>query len=632
MSRHSDTEVPDDLSGRKAVARNAVWDIDSHSGWTRRKVFNLPTSEVGLACSPEKSEIYIISDTTMTVYFAKDDYTEVRGSLSGGMPTGAGSQLILDSPDAVLLTATPDIDGVRVYNLTENRWSGVGGGRIPHISNHPGTFFADSTRTVYFVGGYGMHEYSSALHSFDFDGDRQWTSRKIGMTPRYLCASGEYDGRLLVAGGYGSRSGLQEEDPHTLYDILSIDPVTGDCDTLADMSLPKDMQRFVFSSSIVPEEENGCFYSLIFDNEKYNSEIRLVRVDVHTGEVECFAEPLPFKFYDLQSHCLLFRGEADPDYIYAVLKQPQGDYGYEVSVYSMAYPPLHSSDILVKKSAFSWNAVIVVFLLLLVILIVILVTRRKEDAGLSDLAPESGTLSVSRSFIRLLGGFQVLDSKGRDITGEFPPILRGLLSFIILRYAKDGKGVSNAVLEDAFWSHLEHAKALNNRRVNISKLRSLLMKVGDVRLDCSDGYVDFIIGEDVCCDYLLLVEAMRSSDEAQVVAVGSLGRLLPDLSYDCLSEFKSDITFRLSEFLRSVPEESDRRSRIARLHLADVVLLQDDIDENAIAVKCRMLYALGEKGLSKSVYDAYASQYKDIIGSEPDFSYSDMLKNKIPLR
>ena len=631
MSRHSETEVFDNLNDRRAVVRNAAWDIDRHSRWLRRKVFNFPTSEIGLAYSPDKSEIYVISDSTMTVYHIREDVADVRRSISGTMPVGVGAQLIYDSPDKMLLAATPALPGIRIYDLTENRWSGLGEGRIPPISNHAGTIFDDSTRTAYLVGGYGMHSYFNELHSFSLDGDRLWKSRKIGMTPRYLCAAGMYGGRLLVAGGYGSRSGLQKEDPRNLYDILSIDTVTGQCDTLADMSCPDDISRFVFSSSIVPDEKNGCFYSLIFDNEKYNSEILLAKVNAATGAVECFADPLPFKFYDLLSHCHLFRAEGTPDSIYAVITQPQGDYGYEISIYSMDYPPLHSSDILVTRKSFPWKALFAVLAGLIAIISLLLISRKKDNGRLEDLTLDENTMKVSKSFIRLLGGFQVIDSKGVDITGEFPPILKGLLSFIILRYAKEKKGISNNLLENAFWSHLEHQKALNNRRVNISKLRSLLMRVGDVRIDCSDGYVNFIIGNDVRCDYLSLMKAMASSSVGDVVATGSMGKLLPDLFYDCLSEFRSDLTFRLSEFLRTAPEGSDRRSRITRLHLANIVLLQDELDENAIAVKCRMLYALGEKGLSKSVYDTYASQYRDIIGSEPELSYSGILKNSFPL-
>ncbi len=112
-----------------------------------------------------------------------------------------------------------------------------------------------------------------------------------------------------------------------------------------------------------------------------------------------------------------------------------------------------------------------------------------------------------------------------------------------------------------------------------------------------------------------------------VVAIGSLGPLLPDLSYYCLTEFKNDLTLRLSDFLFKTGGGSGRDGLVMQVKLADIVLLHDAIDENAVAVKCQALYALGQKGLSKSAYDAFVSQYVSLLGSEPDFTYSDILKN-----
>ncbi len=298
----------------------------------------------------------------------------------------------------------------------------------------------------------------------------------------------------------------------------------------------------------------------------------------------------------------------------------------------MAYPPLHLSDIMVKEKHFPW-ALIIALLVFVFGAVVCLVVRWSKYAkvDMDEMNPTFSTIKVEKSFIRLLGGFQVLDAKGQDITGEFSPILKGLLSFIILRYGKDGKGVGNTVLDNAFWQYMEHSKALNNRRVNLSKLRAILMKVGDISLDSRDGYVDFSLSEDVYCDYLALLDAMRQSNVPEVVAIGSLGPLLPELNYYCLSEFKNDLTLRLSNFLLQTGSGSSRESLVIRLKLADIVLMHDAMDENAIAVKCQALYALGQKGLSKSVFDSFVSQYVSFLGSEPNFTYSDILKNKSSL-
>ncbi len=631
MSRHGVGVVYDVLNHKKANVRNAYWEIDSHSKWKRCCVMNYPASNVGVSCSTDGSEIFIVSEDSLTVYFTEDGHTEERRVVGGRMPDIEGCGLIYDGPDAILMAASKDLPGVQLYNLTENEWASKGSGQILPVTNHPGLYFEDSTRTAFLVGGYGMHRYFNELHSFCFGADREWKSSKIDMTPRYLCAVGEYDGSLLVVGGYGSRSGLQEEDPHNLYDILSVDIATAECDTLSNILRSKDDPQFVFSSSMVVDSTDNCFYSLIFNNERFNSEVQLAKVDVNTGAMERYADPLPFKYHDLSSYCHIFRGGRSGESLYAVLTQPQGDNGYEVSIYSMSYPPLHVSDIMLKERNFREKVPLLalVFICLCAaayVLLLVMPGRKRDDKA--NALPVSSPLSVDRSFIRLLGGFQVLDSKGNDITGDFSPILRGVLSFIILRYGKDGKGVGNATLDNAFWPYMEHPKALNNRRVNLSKLRSILMKVGDVRIDSREGYVDFILGDDVFCDYLELDKALRSFNVDSVASIGSLGSLLPDLSYNCLSEFKNDLTLRLSDFLLHLGGGKDRDALKMRVRIADIILQSDALDENAINVKCYALYVLGQKGLSRAVYDSFAAQYKSFLGTEPDFSYSDILKSK----
>ena len=145
-------------------------------------------------------------------------------------------------------------------------------------------------------------------------------------------------------------------------------------------------------------------------------------------------------------------------------------------------------------------------------------------------------------------------------------------------------------------------------------------------MDSSEGYVNLRWGAGVYCDWYALLAGIKKHDIDEIISVGSLGPLLPDLDHDCLTEFKSDLTWRLSDFLASYHKSRGREDLRRQLQLADVVLMNDSIDETAIVVKCKALYLLGQKGLSKTAYDKFVSQYKEILSDTPDISYPDLLK------
>lgn len=73
--------------------------------------------------------------------------------------------------------------------------------------------------------------------------------------------------------------------------------------------------------------------------------------------------------------------------------------------------------------------------------------------------------------IYMLNGFQVINRDLKDITGKFTPIMRQLLSVIILYSNQNNKGISNIKLKELLWYDKSEESFSNNRSVNIRKIR-----------------------------------------------------------------------------------------------------------------------------------------------------------------
>ena len=124
--------------------------------------------------------------------------------------------------------------------------------------------------------------------------------------------------------------------------------------------------------------------------------------------------------------------------------------------------------------------------------------KRRETPPAKSISSFSGSVTKSPtvelktpvSTVKLLGGFQVFDKEGVDITDNFTPIVKQILLYLLLSTVKDGKKVTSEKLDETFWFEMDKASASNNRSVNVRKLRLLLEKVfiiTDILLVCRDG-------------------------------------------------------------------------------------------------------------------------------------------------
>ena len=84
-------------------------------------------------------------------------------------------------------------------------------------------------------------------------------------------------------------------------------------------------------------------------------------------------------------------------------------------------------------------------------------------------------------------------------------------------------------------------------------------------------------------------------------------------------------TLLIEVLLKSVllPEvESDLNLQVK---IANVILLHDNIDEEAVRIKCRALFLLGQKGASKQCFDKFAQEHLRLLNAYPEISYDEVV-------
>ena len=417
----------------------------------------------------------------------------------------------------------------------------------------------------------------------------------------------------------------------------------------------------VFSNSMVLRKEEHKAYTIAYNNSKFHSTAILSVIDWKNGTFETLGDSIPYNFLDSDSFCdLIYVEQTSTLYgVFLEKKEPGND--YSVEIYSLAFPPLKASDIEQIPAGGDKELMKYIVLSVVVLLIIIGVTISYRKRLKRKTSPATaGTLEEGRvdnsakaeeqpvttklqdkkpriSTIHLLGDFQVFDKEGNDITQEFTPIIKQVFLYILLNSIAKGRKVTSQELDETFWLGMNKADASNTRNVNIRKLRLILERTGDIAINYKGGYWSISIGDDITCDYHEINKILQEVPDKATVDIATLQRILklaaggtltPTISAEWLDSFKDEYTKQVTTFMLRMLETSDvKGNNKLILQIADVLLLNDTLDEEAIRIKCQILFRMGQKGASKRCYDTFVAEHTRLLNEKSAISYEDILSD-----
>lgn len=669
LAKHTGDNEYDRESGLRAEAKNGIWKMDEHYEW--HPVLSMEmTSQPMVAYDMETSRIFISCEDSLFVSDLDDGGLLSMVRTEGTPVRGAVNQLVYDSSGDRLLSYSMHSGRMAVYDFAEAEWHSSFDEVWPPLTGHGKYYDADSSR-LYLFGGYGNHHYYAEFAEIDTrTGERTVIDLSASVTPRYFgsfCRNAEGD--FIVIGGFGSRSGMQEESPMFLNDILKIDSRTGEATRLG--RFRSNTGPVLFSSSMVFDEKNRSLYALAFNSMRFNTTLSLVSLSPEADTLRHYSEPIEFQYHDIDSYSELVFSQ-DSSFLYAIVANARQNGKNRVDVWSLAYPPVSAEDIrqpvpAPDNKAGIWIVVAMIVLAAGVSVSVVIMRRRsryvpeaevprshnassdglrepetrplpeQETAPVQESGPATETDTGSGYVISLLGGFKVMGKDGSDISSKFTPKLRSLFVWLLLR---TGGLPENTVLTDelteVFWFGLEKSAATNNRNVNFNKLRLIFNDIGDIRIIMKRNIVSFIVGDGISCDYLdavALLESMRDSARIDLdtldraLRLCARGALLSGFESDWLDSYKA----AYSELIVSVMMKSTESPAVSSdnnlsVRIADCILRVDALDEFALRLKCRVLNSNGHKGLARDTYDKWRSDYRRAMAADPQLSFEDVIK------
>ena len=642
LSRHGHGQVYDEVANAKAVADNPYWIIDRHVKWEKIKEIKIDNL-YGIAKDKNDGRLFFVNDKS--VYVVSVDPLKIDTiPFAGGCPyhDSLSKQIIYNEFTNELWSFSFDKSAISRFNFKTRQWSSSQPLAEESDFAHQNKFISPFDSSLVSILGYGHYLYKSKINHYNRK-LHHWEQidRSNQIEPRYLASAGFMNNReVLVFGGYGSKSGQQELSPEFYYDLYLFDMKDYTFKKL--WTLPTPASPYVPGEDLIYDEQSRSFYTLVYNSVRYNTSLRLAKFSIDQPKGQFFDDSIPYRFLDTESWNALFLNKAKQELIAVTT------HNADIKLYTIAYPPLMPSEVYQNGSDendFLYKlAGLLAILLLSGAGIYVYLRKRKrttdnvgqiqskvDHQGIDPLPVASRRMESS---ILFLGGFQIYNRKGIDITSDFSPTLKQLFLFIFLCTIRKGKGVSSTKLDEVLWYDKSKESARNNRNVNISKLRSALDEVGGVEVINENSFWKINIGEQVYCDYveaLFLIEKTQSSGQVKeevyrLISLLLAGELLPNVRTDWSDPFKSAFTNDVIDCLIFLMNSDVIKKDFSlRYHMTECVFIYDPLNEEALTVKCSILDQVGKRSLAKHVYDSFCKDYKQMLGVPYSNTFNDII-------
>ncbi|THD66811.1 hypothetical protein E7Z59_13615 [Robertkochia marina] len=639
LGKHTRTNKVFDLIGNKvAEAQNPKWLLDQHLYWQNEEELSF-NNLLGTVASADGKFIYFVDKKAVYRYYTVSK--EIDTLHYKGSPFECQANTFIYNPfKNEIWSYTFDHGEISTFDFETLTWSLQTSECLETSFWHHNKMISPLDSTLITFGGYGHYTYKSLLKSKSRSAAWNDYDLKDELSPRYLSSSGILNkDQFLIFGGYGSRTGDQMVNSHNFYDLHAVNFDDYRVTKIWSNQAPENTPYLPVNKMIVDTVTNA-FYTLVFDNSKFDSSLRLARFGINEFDKTVYHDSISFKFIDTKSFASIFLNN-DSNKLYTVTQ-----FNNQINLNSLSYPPLKETDVIIEEKGINGlNGIIIKVLIALGLLSLLLglflyfLKRKRLKTSISTILPQEAKNNVSHetlktqkhSSILLFGGFQVYAHSGEDITASFPPKLRQLLALILLFDVKNNRGIRSKKIISLLWPDKHESSARNNLNVNISKLRLLLENLKDVELVNDNTYWKINIGEEAFCDHIFSQEVLSSlpypdlSRDHIHLFLNTLnsGEVCPDIQEGWMESLRAEITNTIIDKLQTYAKTQDTPHILIRI--SETILKFDNLNEEAISMKCRLLHSAGKKGLARKCYQEFCDNYKEILGTKFHLSFDETI-------
>lgn len=247
----------------------------------------------------------------------------------------------------------------------------------------------------------------------------------------------------------------------------------------------------------------------------------------------------------------------------------------------------------------------------------------------------NSNLPDNQEHICCFGGLKVYSAEGKDISQKFSPKLRQLFVLIFLHSVTGQKGISSKELSDCLWPGVSPQNAKNIRGTNIQNLKALLSACPSIKLSFQDKLwkIDFVSGYFV--DYDFVEERLNQTDTdlnklakelPELLAILKQGTLFQNMNESWIDPYIDRMSNRIIEFGQNLFRMlSEEKHESLLLEVAEVISINDPLNEPALRKKINILTRQGKLSLAHSVFDNFVKLYYELYQEKYPGDFKSLL-------
>ncbi|MFY9150603.1 MAG: LamG-like jellyroll fold domain-containing protein [Prolixibacteraceae bacterium] len=237
---------------------------------------------------------------------------------------------------------------------------------------------------------------------------------------------------------------------------------------------------------------------------------------------------------------------------------------------------------------------------------------------------ETSSFLHKQEQINCFGGLKVINAEGKDISLKFSPKLKQLFVLIFLHSVESEKGISSKKMSDLLWPGMSVPKTKNIRGTNIQNLKALLNSCSEIKLvfqdklwklEFADNYfVDLSYVEAKLHEPDLTTDVEKAKKDLTVLLpILKKGTLFPNMNESWIDPYVDRMSSKIIGFglkmFQLLPEENFDS---LLLDLAEVISINDPLNETALGKKISILIRHGKLSLAHSAFDNFCKLYFEL--------------------
>lgn len=649
LDEDSGTVCVDSVHGKQGLVVNPLWIAPLHTRWKKLRSFTVK-SNASVAFDAATEQVYITA--LDSVY----SFAPARNTFAG-IPVHdkkeylqLGNQSFFNPFDKHLYNLFIERSKPSRFDTASGKWTNPadGYGLTRYWQSNK---FVAAGNVLYVFGGYGYLMYNNNVQRMRFPDDTLEIIKPGGdfFAPRYLAALGANAAgdTAYILGGYGSTTGEQALNPRYMYDLLRYDVKRNTFKKL--VTLKEPAEPFVFGNSLVLDPDNsGNYYALAFPNDRFNSSLQLIKGNIRSSAYEPVGDTIPYSFNDIRSYADLYFCHETQQLLAVTLLRNEAGNTTDVNIFSIAFPPNAWTVVKTHPSKPVSPFVYIAIASVTIILLLAFFFYRRKPRQIAPPAPPPFIEEVPPALpdstkpegpaILLFGPFEVIGRNQENITKLFTPLLKELFLLITIFTAKTGRGIPTANLNEILWSDKTEKDAKNNRSVNLAKLKTILEKLGDCTITKeSERWMLKYNPDEIKIDMVAFLRFTRNkhgidkSSVEQLLQIVRRGAFLHQTEYDWLDDIKSEISNEVLDLLVETGNTLQPGIHAEQMiEIAQLIFQFDQVNEHALALKCKGLNYLGRHSLANNTYEKFTRDYRHMYGEDFNQTYHAVISDPNP--